>query len=91
MGDQYNGFYECYNLDGKYSGVEFDVGRMDGDDGDAAVLYIYVDGEVVQKIAVTGDVQTEHILVPVHYGHQMKIVQGGSGGSCGVANLRGIK
>ncbi len=84
------GDYGYYNLDGKYSSIEFDVGHVDGDGTEASTIYIYIDGTVAKEIEVTGDMQTKHISIPVNYGLQMKIVKDGFG-AYGLANLRGIE
>lgn len=86
----WSGAYGYYNLDGKYSSVEFDVGHIDGKRSESTLIYIYIDGEVVQEVEVTGDMQTKHVSVPVNYGLQMKIVKK-ERGCYGIANLRGIE
>ncbi len=86
------GGYGYYNLDGKYSRVEFDIGHADGSEGFPASIYVYLDGEVIQEFEVTGDMQTKHISIPVNYGLQLKLVKAkGSSAAYGLANLRGIE
>ncbi len=87
--------YALFNLNGQYSTIEFDVGHCDGNQINNATFYFYVDGNLVQEIELTGDMQTKHISVPVSKGLQLKIEK--TGGKLGlwdyygIANLRGIE
>jgi len=86
----YKDSYAYFNLDGKYDRVEFDIGHKDGGDTKSGSVYIYVDGEVVQEIEVTKDMQTKHVSIPVNYGLQMKIVSD-SYGDYGLADLQAFE
>lgn len=86
------GNWANYNLDGHYSSVCFDVGHVDNDVTNEATLYVYVDGELVQQIELTGDMQTKHVEVKVNNALQMKLVlEGGFATRYGIANIMGIE
>lgn len=85
-----------FNLDGRYSSIEFDLGHIDKGSNSIGILHIFVDGKLVQDIDLAGDMQTKHISVPVNYGLQLKLVREDTStnlwpGEYGVANLIGIK
>lgn len=75
-----------YNLDGLYKSVEMDIGHRDNESASDATLNFYVDGELVDTYALTGEMQTEHIKVDLNRGLQLKIEARGSGdyGFCNI-------
>lgn len=83
--------YALINLDGRYASIEFDVGHVDNGDSRDSTLHILVDGEPVQDIELTGDMQTKHVSVPVNYGLQVKFSREGGLGMYGIANLVGVE
>ncbi len=78
-----------YNMDGKYTRIEFDVGHVDGKDKRNTTIYIYADGQVVKEIEATEYMSTKHFSVRVYNAIQLKIEQDGYG-TYGIANLVGI-
>lgn len=75
-----------YNLDGLYKSVEMDIGHRDNENANDATLNFYVDGELVDTYALTGEMQTEHIKVDLNRGLQLKIEARGYGdyGFCNI-------
>ena len=65
-----------FNLDGKYSSLEFDLGAS-GTTGVSEyfplLLKIYLDGNVSEIIKMSGDEMPRHIKVPLNNARQMKI------------------
>lgn len=87
LGD-YNG-YAMFNLNSKYSKVEFTVGHIDGTSlGDTPVSF-FVDGKLVKEITVEAESMPKTISLPVSYGLQLKVVTGDGDGSprVGFANI----
>lgn len=91
----YTGNYAYYNLNGHYSRISFDVGHIDNVDTRDGTLYVYADGEIVQQIGLTGDMQTKHVEVDVNYALQVKLVKSEGtdrgAGEYAVANVMGIE
>lgn len=83
--------YAYYDLDGKYSSVEFDVGHLDGDDGENALLGVYVDDELVQDIVLRSDMETTHVVVPVSDAQELKLVKNIWRGSYGLVHVVGVE
>ena len=84
----YNGGYALFNLDGKYSSINFTIGHVDGSYmGDRTISFI-VDGEVVREIEVKADELAKTVSIPVSYGLQLKILAtGGISAHTGFANI----
>lgn len=83
--------YADYSLNGHYESVSFDVGHVDSSNSGAATLYVYADGELVQQIEMTGDMQTKHVEVKVDNALQLKLALDGGLTRYGVANIMGIE
>lgn len=83
--------YADYSLNGHYESVSFDVGHIDSEYSSVATLYVYVDGELVQQIELTGDMQTKHVEVKVDNALQMKLALDGGLATYGIANIMGIE
>ena len=68
-----------YSLDGNYKSVEMDIGHLDDMSKDDSSVNFYVDGELTDTYALTGEMQTQHIKVDLNRGLQLKIEQTGWG------------
>lgn len=75
------GWGEAYfNLDGKYSTLEFDLGHIDGSsmlgsaDWDGKGYNIYLDGRLAKTITVDPEAMVKHYQIPLNNALQMKIV-----------------
>jgi len=79
-----------YDLNGKFSKIEFDVGHVDSRDRYDSEIYVYADDKLVEEIDVSGSMQTKHYTVSVDNASQLKISKVGSGGYA-IANLIGKK
>lgn len=69
-----------FNLDGKYSTLEFDLGHIDGsemrgsEDYDGKGYNIYLDGKLVKTITVDPEAMVKHYQIQLNNALQMKIV-----------------
>ncbi len=66
--------YAIFNLNGEYSTLDFDFGHIDGTNMGRASYEIYLDGEYVETIEGTADMQVMHITIPLHNALQLKIM-----------------
>lgn len=84
--------YSLYNLQDKYSKVEFDVGHVDDSSRYEKMLYVYIyvddNEECVQTVSLLGDMVTQHIVVPVENAKRIKI---NFGYGYAIANVKGYK
>lgn len=66
--------YALFNLNSKYSAIDFTIGHVD-DSGmqDTSVSFI-VDGKVVKEIHVGAEDLPKTVSIPVNYGLQLKIL-----------------
>ena len=76
---QYSNQYALFNLNSKYSNIEFTVGHYDTGtskwSNDQTVTF-FVDGKVVKEITIGAEDMPKTISVPVQYGLQLKIMTG---------------
>lgn len=74
----YRGGYAMFNLNSKYSNIEFTVGHVDGSgmEEDDQVLYFYVDGKLVKEVSVGSEDMPKTVSIPVNYGLQLKVLKG---------------
>lgn len=73
------GGYAMFNLNSKYSNVEFTVGHVDGSrmyTDEEQDIYFYVDGKLVKEISVGCEDMPKTVSIPVNYGLQLKVVKG---------------
>lgn len=81
--------YALFNLDGKYSTLEFDFGHKDGSSmyGKGREYSFYLDGKLVKTI--TGDPESlvKHYTIDLNNALQMKIVSDTGSGIYGFANV----
>lgn len=67
--------YALFNLNGKYSNLEFDFGHKDGSDmNEGGKYYFYLDGKLVKTISVNPEMLVKHYQIPLNKALQMKIV-----------------
>ncbi len=74
--------YALFNLDSKYSSIEFTIGHIDGSgysEDEDSDIYFYVDGKLVKELTVGGEELPKTVSIPVSYGLQLKIVKGSQG------------
>ena len=62
-----------FNLEGKYTMLEFDIGHVDGMGLDKSEFYIYLDGELKKKIPVKGNMMMQHEKIPLNGAKQLII------------------
>lgn len=75
----YAGGYAMFNLNSKYSNVEFTVGHVDGSDmytDEEQDIYFYVDGKLVKEISIGCEDMPKTVSIPVNYGLQLKVFKG---------------
>ena len=84
----YSGSYALFNLDGKYSSINFTVGHVDGSRALDRTISFIVDGEVVRDLEIDSDDLAITVSIPVEYGLQLKILtNGGSTAATGFADI----
>ena len=66
-----------FNLEGKYTMLEFDIGHIDGNKLYDAEFYFYVDGELKKKVPVKGNMMMQHETIPLNGAKQL-IIKAGS-------------
>lgn len=85
-------YYLLFNLDGKYSSMEFDLGHVDDTLMKDATIAVYLDGNVTQTIEKAADSLVSHEVIQLDGAKQLKLcfVTGGSGyyGNYGLANIK---
>lgn len=74
----YTGGYAMFNLNSKYSNIEFTVGHVDGSDltEEDQDIYFYVDGKLVKEISIGSESMPKTVSIPVNYGLQLKVLKG---------------
>ncbi|MBR6258754.1 MAG: NPCBM/NEW2 domain-containing protein, partial [Oscillospiraceae bacterium] len=65
--------YALFNLNGKYSSLEFDFGHVDNTAARDSTYDIYLDGEYLMSIDGTSDMLVQHITIPLNGALQLKI------------------
>ena len=84
----YGGSYALFNLDGKYSSINFTVGHVDGSRALDRTVSFIVDGDVVRELEINSDDLAKTMSIPVEYGLQLKILaNGGSTANTGFADI----
>lgn len=69
----YNEAYAIYNLNGKYTTLEFDMGHIDGTQMSNVTFEIYLDGRPVKTIDATAEGLPLHYTIQLDGAKQMKI------------------
>ena len=72
------GGYAMFNLNSKYSSIEFTIGHVDGSDleEEDQDIYFYVDGKLVKEVSIGSEDMPKTVSIPVNYGLQLKILKG---------------
>lgn len=70
------GRYAMFNLNSKYSTIEFTVGHIDGSGDGITPVSFFVDGKIVKEIEVKPDDLPKTVSIPVNYGLQLKVLTG---------------
>lgn len=65
--------YALFNLNGRYTTLEFDIGHMDGYRMKEGIYEIFLDGQLVKTISMDAEDRVQHISIPLNYALQMKI------------------
>lgn len=80
-----------FNLNGKYSTLEFDFGHVDGSSTYVSDSYhsyhFYLDGKLVKSIETDPEALVQHYQIPLGHALQMKIVTENTSGKYGFANV----
>lgn len=78
--------HALFNLNGKYSSISFDLGRVDGHlNNDMRITFI-VDGKTTAEFDIEPESFPKNVTVPLNHGLQLKIVTNG-GDDIGLANV----
>lgn len=74
----YSGGYALFNLNSKYSNIEFTVGHVYGSEvtEEDQDIYFYVDGKLVKEISIGSEDMPKTVSIPVNYGLQLKVFKG---------------
>jgi len=75
---KYDNKYALFNLDSKYSNIEFTIGHVDGNStfSKEQSVSFFVDGKLVKEITIEKDSLPKTVSIPVSYGLQLKIITG---------------
>lgn len=72
--DYYGDNYGLFNLNGQYSTLSCDIGRLDGHaTGSERYIEIYLDGDLSQVIEIPAESMVKHFDIPLNNALQMKI------------------
>lgn len=79
--------YALFNLDGRYSTLEFDLGHIDDSYmGNGGNYHFYLDGKLVKTITVDPEALVKHYKIDLNNALQMKITTEDVDGVYGFAN-----
>lgn len=67
--------YAYFNLNGKYSSMEFTLGHVDGTNMDDRTYQFFVDGKMVYEHEASAADLPKSISIPLNYGLQLRIVR----------------
>ncbi len=70
------GNYAMFNLNSKYSTIQFTIGHVDDSDMEDKNVSFFVDGKLVKEINVDADGMPQTVSIPVNYGLQLKVIAG---------------
>ena len=62
-----------FNLEGKYTMLEFDIGHVDGQKLYDSEFYFFLDGELIKRIPVKGNMMMQHEKIPLNGAKQLII------------------
>ena len=84
---KYPSSYAMFNLNGKYSNVEFTVGHVDDSGMNDNTASFFVDGRLVDEITIGAEDMPRTVSIPVSYGLQLKVVVSEFGSTIGFGNI----
>ena len=73
-GTEGSGRFALFNLEGKFSRLEFDLGHIDGDNMYDGAYDIYLDGQYSETIELGAESPVTHFIVNLNNASQLKIV-----------------
>lgn len=82
--------FALFNLGGRYDTLTFVCGHIDGEAMDAATISIFLDGELIRQIEMTGESMPQAVTIPLDHARQLKIGVGSaehSNAAYGLAEL----
>lgn len=80
--------YALFNLQGKYTELEFDVGKTDDYEIQDVTLQVFLDGELSKQYELSGQAASRHIAVPLNNASDVKLLLvGGSRVKYGFFNV----
>lgn len=84
------GSYGLFNLDGKYSKIEFDIGKVDDSNSsyiEDAKMKIFLDNELSEEHKISAELADTHFEIPVNNAKSLKILLTDSGSNFGFYNI----
>ena len=80
--------YALFDLQGKYSKLEFDVGRTNEYEKENVELKVYLDGECREIYQLDAETPPKHFEVTLNYANSMKLeISGGTRVKYGFVNM----
>lgn len=80
--------YALFNLQGKYTEMEFDVGKTDEYEIQDVALQVFLNGELSEQYELSGQATSRHIVVPLNNAGDVKLLlTGGSRVKYGFYNV----
>lgn len=76
-GDHYADEYAIFNVDGRYSAIDFLIGHIDGTDMNNAIVKIYCDGVLTKELTIESDELPQSTSIDITGVRQIKIVVSG--------------
>jgi hypothetical protein len=80
--------YALFSLQGKYTEMEFDVGKTDDYEIQDVTLQVFLNGELSEQYELSGQATSKHIVVPLNNANDVKLLLvGGSRVKYGFFNV----
>lgn len=82
--------YAIFNLNGKYSNIEFTIGRLDGGSMINTTVSFFLDNKLIKEVYVKAEGLPQTVKIPVEHGLQLKILTSnneGGGADIGFGNV----
>lgn len=88
-GNGYNNGYAMFNLNSKYSTIQFTIGHVDDTSMEDTNISFFVDGKLVKEMNIEADAMPQTVSIPVSYGLQLKVVAAGENmfSEVGIGNI----
>lgn len=81
LGSMWGNTYALFNLNSKYSEINFTIGHVDGTAMCDNTVYFYLDGNLIKEVEIGSEDLPKTVSLPVQYGLQLKIYNPGNGDS----------